>query len=67
MTIETAKRKLQRLVNKMYTKKEQKNLSFLPDKETEKNITWYFQDQTQKIELICSLRTGIITRCSQGR
>ena len=66
MTIETAKRKLQREVNKMYTKKEQNNLSFLPDKKSEKDITWNFQDQTQKIELVCSLRTENITRCSQG-
>ena len=66
MNMEKANRRLQRKLNKMYSKEEQKNLSFRPNKITEKDVTWFFQEPTQKVELVCSLRTGIITTCAQG-
>lgn len=66
MKIDEANRRLQRKLNKMYSKNEQKNLFFWPDKITEKDVTWFFEEPTQKIELVCSLRTGIITTCGQG-
>lgn len=66
MNIDEANRRLQRKLNKMYSKNEQKILSFRPNKITEKDVTWFFQEPKQKIELVCSLRTGIITTCGQG-
>ncbi|MGV3267454.1 hypothetical protein [Cytobacillus pseudoceanisediminis] len=64
ITKETAKRKLTRKLNHMFTKEEQKNLSFLPDQEDDKSVSWIFVAKDQKIELTCCLKQGIIITAS---
>lgn len=64
ITKETAKRKLTRKLNKMFTKEEQRNLLFLPDQEDDKSVSWNFISEDQKMELTCCLKQGIIVTAS---
>ncbi|MFE8703954.1 hypothetical protein ACFYKX_25610 [Cytobacillus sp. FJAT-54145] len=60
LTVNQAKRKLKRKLNQKYSKQEQQELLFYPDRSTLEFYSWIFEDKVQKLEWTCCLRTGVI-------
>lgn len=61
--MKNAESNLNRVLNRLFNKEQQQQLSFKPNLLTDRTLSWIFFSQNRKYELICNLRNGIVTTC----